>query len=148
MAGVCHDQFMTEHDRVHPDTLTTIMPFLSFIGVQALTVTPAEVVLRLEWHPDRCTAGGIMHGGALMALADGAGAWCAFLNLPDGAAGTTTIESKTNFIRGVANGHVDAHATILHGGRTTIVVDTELRNHENRLVGRVTQTQAVLMPRG
>jgi uncharacterized protein (TIGR00369 family) len=82
-----------------------------------------------------------------MALADGAAAWCAFLNLPEGSSGTTTIESKTNFLRAVAGGGVEARSTILHKGRTTIVVDTELRDDEERLVARVTQTQAVLTPR-
>jgi uncharacterized protein (TIGR00369 family) len=127
--------------------LAAIMPFMALMGVEAHTVSPELVVLRLDWRPEVCTSGGILHGGALMALADGAGAWCAFLNLPEGATGTTTIESKTNFLRGVSSGYVEARATILHAGRTTIVVDTELRNAEDRLVGRVTQTQAVLSPR-
>jgi uncharacterized protein (TIGR00369 family) len=138
---------MTEPDPALTATLAGLMPFMATIGAQAVTVGPELVVLRLAWHPDRCTAGGILHGGALMTLADGAAAWCAFLNLPTDASGTTTIESKTNFLRGVSQGHVDARATVLHKGRTTIVVDTELHNDEGRLVTRVTQTQAVLMPR-
>jgi uncharacterized protein (TIGR00369 family) len=139
---------MSEIDQKQTASLTSLMPFMATMGAQAVTVTPELVVLRLDWRPEVCTAGGILHGGALMALADGAGAWCAFLNLPDGASGTTTIESKTNFLRGVSSGYVEARATILHAGRTTIVVDTELRNESDRLVARVTQTQAVLMPRG
>lgn len=85
-----------------------------------------------------------MHGGALMALADTAGALCAFLHLPDGAAGTTTIESKPNFLRAVREGHVEAIARPLHTGRSTIVIDTDLRHAEGRHVARTTQTQAVL----
>ena len=79
-----------------------------------------------------------------MALADAAGGVCAFLNLPERATGTTTIESKTNFLRAVRAGHVTATARPLHAGRRTIVVDTELRDDEARLVARTTQTQAVL----
>jgi 1,4-dihydroxy-2-naphthoyl-CoA hydrolase len=127
--------------------LGAMMPFMAHIGAQAMSAERDLVVLRLEWSPERCTAGGLLHGGALMTLADGAAAWCAFLNLPAEAAGTTTIESKTNFLRGVRDRHVDARSTILHRGRTTIVVDTELRDADDRLVARVTQTQAVLMPR-
>ena len=138
---------MTEPDTELTAVMAGIMPFMATIGAQAVTVSPELVVLRLAWQPDRCTAGGILHGGALMTLADGAAGWCAFLNLPDDASGTSTIESKTNFLRGVSHGHVDARATVLHRGRTTIVVDTELHNVEGRLVARVTQTQAVLMPR-
>ena len=78
-----------------------------------------------------------------MALADTAGAWCAFLNVPQDAA-TTTIESKTNFLRSVRSGTVEATARPLHVGRSFIVVDTELRDGDGRLVARVTQTQAVL----
>jgi uncharacterized protein (TIGR00369 family) len=85
-----------------------------------------------------------MHGGALMSLADMAGAVCAFLNLPPGATGTTTIESKTNFLRALRDGYVEAVATPLHAGRSTLVVDTELRDADGRLVARTTQTQAVL----
>ncbi|TMM10202.1 MAG: PaaI family thioesterase [Actinobacteria bacterium] len=103
-----------------------------------------EVRAQLAWSEDRCTAGGILHGGALMGLADNVGGFCAFLNLPDGAGGTATIESKTNFFGPVRGGHVHAVARPLHTGRRTIVVDTELYDDAGKLVARVTQTQAVL----
>ena len=77
-----------------------------------------------------------------MALADTSGAWCAFLNLAEGAS-TTTIESKTNFLRAVRAGHVTAVSRPLHVGRTTVVIDTEVRDEDERLVARTTQTQAV-----
>ena len=77
------------------------MPFTAVLGATALKVGPDEVVLRLDWDATRCTSGGLLHGGALMALADAAGGWCAFLNLPDGATGTATVTSATNFLRPV-----------------------------------------------
>jgi len=86
-----------------------------------------------------------MHGGALMALADSIGAYCALINLPPGA-GTATIESKTNFFRALREGYVEAVSTPLHVGRTTIVVQTDLHDGEGRRVARVTQTQAVIVP--
>lgn len=98
----------------------------------------------MEWAPERCTTGGVLHGGALMALADSTGAYCAVLNLPPGA-GTATIESKTNFFQAVREGFVDAVSTPLHVGRTTIVVQTDLHDNQGRRVARVTQTQAVLL---
>ena len=113
----------------------------------ALTsAAPERVAGALDWSPDRCTAGGLLHGGVLMSLADTLGALCAFLNLPEGA-GTSTIESKTNFFRGVRSGTVHAVATPLHAGRSTVVVQTELRDDENRLVALTIQTQVVLAPR-
>lgn len=119
------------------------MPFMALIGAEALSATKEEVRLRLPWRDDLCTAAGVLHGGAVMTLADGTGAWCAFMNLPAGAT-TTTIESKTNLMRAVTGGHVEAVARPLHAGRTFIVVDTELRNADGKLVARTTQTQAVL----
>lgn len=124
--------------------LHATMPFTALLGAIALVSSPTEVRLRLDWDPTRCTAGGLMHGGALMALADSAGGLCAFLNLPEGATATATTTSATNFLRGVRSGHVEAVATPLNVGRTVIVVDTELHDADGRLVARVTQTQAVL----
>ena len=79
-----------------------------------------------------------------MALADNIGALCAFLNLPAGAEGTTTIESKTNFLRAVRSGYATAIARPLHVGRRIIVVESDVVDDEKRLVARVTQSQAVL----
>jgi 1,4-dihydroxy-2-naphthoyl-CoA hydrolase len=123
--------------------LHTTMPFMAVIGAETVRADPSEVVLKLDWDASRCTAGGILHGGALMSLADGAGGWCAFLNLPSGA-NTTTLESKTNLLRAVREGTVTAAARPLHIGRSVIVVDTELRDNADRLVARTTQTQMVL----
>ncbi len=126
--------------------LHATMPFTAVLGATALRVGPGEVALRLDWDATRCTSGGLLHGGALMALADAAGGWCAFLNLPDGATATATVTSATNFLRPVTGGHVEATARPLNVGRTVIVADTELRDAEGRLTARVTQTQAVLRP--
>jgi 1,4-dihydroxy-2-naphthoyl-CoA hydrolase len=126
------------------EQLAGSMPFFELIGAELVEASAAEVRGRLAWDESRCTAGGLLHGGALMALADGCGGVCAYLNLPEGAAATATIESKTNFLGAVRSGTVHARSTPLHAGRRTVVVDTELRDDEGRLVARVTQTQAVL----
>ena len=120
------------------------MPFAGLLGLEVVAASPEEVRARLDWDESRCTAGGILHGGALMGLADSAGGLCAFLNLPDGATGTATIESKSNFFRPVSEGHVEATSRVLHQGRSTIVVETELRDAQGRLAAKVTQTQAIL----
>jgi len=122
------------------------MPYAGWLGVVIDEAAPERVVGGLDWSDERCTAGGVMHGGALMSLADSIGAACAFLNLPDGAA-TSTIESKTNFFRGAGSGRVTATAVPVHVGRTTIAVQTELRDDAGRLVALVMQTQAVVAPR-
>lgn len=136
---------MAEPSTVDPAQLAALMPFAAHCGVELLAASADEVRGRLAWAPERCTAGGVLHGGALMLLADTVGATLAFLNLPEGA-GTTTIESKTNFLRGVGEGHVEGVARPLHVGRRTIVVTSELRDAEGRLAAVVTQTQAVLGP--
>lgn len=122
----------------------TLMPFASTLGARLTASGPEEVRAILAWSPGLCTAGGIMHGGALMALADSTGALCAFLNLPDGSTGTTTIESKTNFMGAVRDGSVEAVSRPWHVGRTIIVVGTDLTSSSGRLVARVTQSQLVL----
>jgi 1,4-dihydroxy-2-naphthoyl-CoA hydrolase len=101
----------------------------------------------LAWAEERCTAGGIMHGGALMGFADTLGGLCAFLNLQEGAT-TATIESKTNFFRAVREGTVTGAARPLHVGRSFIVVQTDLTDDDGRRVAQVTQTQAVLTQGG
>jgi 1,4-dihydroxy-2-naphthoyl-CoA hydrolase len=123
------------------------MPFAAYLGVESVSGTATEMRARLAWDERRCTNAGTLHGGALMGIADVLGGIVAFLNLPEGAAGTTTIESKTNFLRPVRSGFVEAVSRPLHCGRTTVVVDTELFDPEARLVARVTQTQAVLYRR-
>jgi 1,4-dihydroxy-2-naphthoyl-CoA hydrolase len=128
------------------DALLGMMPFAAVLGIEQVDATRELVTGRVRWSEGRCTSFGVLHGGVLMSLADSIGAFCAVLNLPEGA-GTSTIESKTNFLRAVRSGCVEARARPLHVGRTTIVVDTELYDDQERLVGRVTQTQAVLAPR-
>jgi uncharacterized protein (TIGR00369 family) len=123
------------------------MPLCAALGMRATALDAERVVLHLDWRPELCTGGGLMHGGALMALADAAGGACAARNLPAGSAGTSTIESKTNFIRGVTEGTVTVGTAPLHVGRTTIVVESVLHDDAGRLVAKVTQTQAVLWPR-
>jgi 1,4-dihydroxy-2-naphthoyl-CoA hydrolase len=123
--------------------LVAQMPFASALGVEVEQASKDEVRGRLDWMTEHCTAGGVMHGGALMSLADSLGAICAYLNLPEGAS-TATIESKTNFFRGVREGHVDGVSRPLHVGRTSIVVQTELADAAGKPVAVVIQTQAVL----
>jgi uncharacterized protein (TIGR00369 family) len=128
------------------DFLQETMPLAGTLGIRTIVSTPAEVRARLDWSEKLCTSGGVLHGGALMALADTTGGACAFLNLPEGASGTTTIESKTNFLRAVREGYAEAVSKPLHAGRTIIVVDTEVFDASGRLVSRTTQSQAVLRP--
>src|SRR4029077_17416137 len=126
-----------------PQALAAAMPFAVAIGVEVTGATAEEVRGRLAWSADRCTSAGVLHGGALMTLADTLGAICAFLNLTPGA-GTSTIESKTNFFAAVRSGWVEGVTRPLHVGRRTIVVQTDVRDENGRRVAQVTQTQAVL----
>ena len=114
------------------------MPLCETLGVVGHEFGRDRVVHGLAWRPELCTSNGLLHGGAVMALADSAGAGCAFANLPDGAVGTSTIESKTNFLGAVTSGGVTATATVLHRGSTTIVVETEVRDDAGKLVAKVT----------
>ncbi|HTM85467.1 MAG TPA: PaaI family thioesterase [Mycobacterium sp.] len=134
---------MAEDTANSPTDMIALIPFAATLGITAGETTPQRVTATMAWAAERCTAGGILHGGALMAFADTVGALCAVANLPAGA-GTATIESKTNFFRAVRAGAVTATSTPLHVGRTTIVVQTDLTDDRAKPVARVTQTQAVL----
>lgn len=128
-----------------PEELVAEMPFAVTAGVVLDDATPAGVTGHLDWHPDRCTAGGVLHGGALVTLADSVGAVLAFLLLPADATGTATIETKTNFTGPVRQGRADATAVPVHAGRSFVVVQTEVRA-AGRLVALTLQTQAVQRP--
>jgi uncharacterized protein (TIGR00369 family) len=136
---------MTEPTQVDLEAVVAMMPFARSAGVVVAAATPGEVMGYLEWAPERCTTAGVLHGGALITLADSVGAVCAVLNLPPGAT-TSTIESKTNFFRGVRNGRVHATARPLHVGRSVIVVQTDLRDDVGKAVAMTVQTQSVLRP--
>jgi len=127
--------------------LVAMMPFTAGLGVVLDAAAPDEVRGRLAWAPELCTTGGLLHGGALMALADSLGGICAFLNLPPGAR-TATTSSATVFTRAVRDGEVTAVTRPLHVGRTVIVVQTDLSDSTGRRVAQVTQTQAVLTGTG
>ena len=119
------------------------MPFAVATGVEIERAEATEVVGRLPWAPERCTAGGLLHGGALMTLADSIGAVCAFLNLPPGAS-TSTAAATTSLVRGLRAGAAHAVARPAHVGRSFILVNVEITDDDGRLLAQTSQTQAVL----
>ena len=131
-------------DTAATEMIQGLVPLAVTLGITADTAGPEEVVLSLDWAPGLTTGGGVLHGGIVMALADTSGAVCAFLNLPEGAGGTTTIESKTNFLAATRAGTVKAHSRPLHIGRRVIVVETEIRGEGGKLAAKTIQSQAVL----
>jgi 1,4-dihydroxy-2-naphthoyl-CoA hydrolase len=122
--------------------LVALMPFAAELGLVLEEASADRVVARLDWAPRLCTAGGILHGGVLMSLADSAGALVTFLGLPEGAT-TATITSTTQLMRPVSGGAVRAVAVPLHRGRATVTAQTSLRDQAARLVAQTTQVQAV-----
>ncbi len=121
------------------------MPFAELKGVKFVEADKDRVVARMLVRPDLCTLHHTIHGGAIMALADSVGAAATVINLPADAKGTTTIESKTNFIGGAKEGAtVIATATPVHRGRRTQVWQTRLETEDGKLIAVVTQTQMVL----
>ncbi|MGJ5019662.1 PaaI family thioesterase [Bradyrhizobium oligotrophicum] len=121
------------------------MPFADLKGVTFTEASADRVVAQMQVRPDLCTLHHTIHGGAVMALADSVGAAATVINLPQDAKGTTTIESKTNFIGGAKEGTVvTATATPVHRGRRTQVWQTRVETQDGRLVAIVTQTQLVL----
>jgi len=127
-----------------PDAIR--MPFAELIGMKIISSAPERVTAEMTVRPELCTNPAVLHGGALMAFADSLGAYATFLNLRDGQ-GTTTIESKTNFLAPAPVGtKVTAECAAIHRGRRTMVWQTRIMSEAGKLIGIVTQTQMVLDP--
>lgn len=134
------DPIMLAHER-----LKDLLP--GMLGIEFIEIGAERVSARMRVRADLCTVGDILHGGAIMAFADTLGASATVADLPAGA-GTTTIESKTNFLRAAPkDSTVIGEATPLHRGRTTMVWQTRITSEDRKLIAVVTQTQMVLLPR-
>jgi len=130
------------------DTLARIkdtrLPFAELLGIEVISASPDKIVAEMTVREDLCTSPAVLHGGALMAFADTLGALGTIVNLPQGS-GTTTIESKTNFVAPAAVGtRIVGEATPIHRGRRTMIWQTRVSGQGGRLVALVTQTQLVL----
>jgi len=126
--------------RIRQETL----PFAELLGIEFISASPDKIVAEMIVREDLCTRPAVLHGGAVMAFADTLGATGTIVNLPEGA-GTTTIESKTNFVAPAPAGtRVIGEATPVHRGRRTMIWQTRILTPEGRLVALVTQTQLVL----
>jgi uncharacterized protein (TIGR00369 family) len=130
-------------DASDPAGLLATMPFAVHAGVVIDEVSRDAVVGHLDWAPERCTIGGILHGGALMTLADSLGAVAAFLHLPEGAS-TATVSSNTILMRPAGKGVVTGRSTVVNAGRRFITVQTELTDEAGKPISTTTQVQAVL----
>lgn len=120
------------------------LPFAKLLGIEFQSAAPDKIVARMLVRDELCTRPAVLHGGAIMAFADTLGAAGTVVNLPEGA-GTTTIESKTNFLAPAPAGTwVIGEATPIHRGRRTQIWQTRITKEDGKLVALVTQTQMVL----
>lgn len=120
------------------------LPFAELLGIRFTEANADRIVAEMTVRPDMCTRPDILHGGAAMAFADTLGAAATVVNLPEGK-GTTTLESKTNFLGPAAvDSTVTGECTPVHRGRRTMVWQTRITNEDGRMVALVTQTQMVL----
>jgi uncharacterized protein (TIGR00369 family) len=118
--------------------------FPGLLGLRFIEAAPECVKAEMTVRKEHCTMPDVLHGGAAMSIADTLGAIATFLNLPPGA-GTTTLESKTNFLRAAPIGSkVIAECTPIHRGKSTMVWQTRLTSEDGALIAIVTQTQMVL----
>lgn len=118
--------------------------FPGLLGMHLTEATPDLVKATIEVRPQICTAGDILHGGAIMAFADTIGAVATVMNMPAGAR-TVTLESKTNFLASAKVGtQVTGECTPLHRGKTTMTWQTRVLGENGKLLAFVIQTQLVL----
>lgn len=125
------------------------VPLSRTLGIVMVEAGPERIVAEMTVREEICTLGNTLHGGAMMSLADIAGATGAFLSLPEGAIGTTTTESKTNMISSPPVGtKVIATATPVHKGKTSQVWQTRIEREDGKLVALTTQSQLNMWPKG
>ena len=146
--GIGQSEAPTDRRRIRvsdldPSALVATMPFAVQSGVEISAASKEAVVGHIDWSEERCTIGGLMHGGALMTLADSLGAVAAFLHLPDGA-GTATVTSNTSLLRGLRGGRATGTSTVINAGRRFITVRTDVVDDDGKLLITTTQVQAVL----
>jgi 1,4-dihydroxy-2-naphthoyl-CoA hydrolase len=121
------------------------LPFAELLGIEFVSAAPDAVEARMVVRPDLCTLGGFAHGGAMMSFADTLGGAAAFANLPAEAKGTTTLESKTNFIAGAPAGStLIGRCALVHRGRRTQVWQTRIETEQGKLIALTSQTQMTL----
>jgi 1,4-dihydroxy-2-naphthoyl-CoA hydrolase len=121
------------------------LPYAELLQIEIVEASKEKIVGKLKVRPEMCTGGHILHGGAVMSFADTLGAFGAMHVLPEGAQGTTTLESKTNFLGSAKEGEtVVGVCTPVHAGRRTSVWQTRITTEAGRNVALVTQTQMVL----
>lgn len=137
---------MTTEDERLREVAEAQPAFARFLGIELVSYSRERVVAELVVRAEHANRNGLLHGGAVMAFADNLGGTAASLNLPPGAR-TTTLESKTNFLRAIAVGErVRAECLPIHRGRSTSVWQTTVTDEEGRTAAVVTQTQMVLRP--
>jgi 1,4-dihydroxy-2-naphthoyl-CoA hydrolase len=125
-------------DRINANPL----PFAQLLGIEFISAEGDSLVARMLIRPELCTIGGIAHGGAIMSFADTLAAAAAFISLPAEARGTTTVESKTNFVASAPAGStVIGRATLIHRGKKTQIWQTLVATEDEKLVALIVQTQ-------
>jgi 1,4-dihydroxy-2-naphthoyl-CoA hydrolase len=125
-------------DRINANPL----PFAELLGIEFISAEADALAARMLIRPDLCTIGGIAHGGAIMSFADTLGAAAAFISLPVDAKGTTTVESKTNFVASAPAGStVVGRTTLIHRGKKTQIWQTLVATEDEKLVALIVQTQ-------
>ena len=130
---------------MNTEQLHQAMPFAKTLGLRLLSASADLVEAEMEVRPDHCTAGGIAHGGAIIALSDSLGGLGGFLALPEGAKGTTTIESKTNLLGAAKAGEtLLARCVPVQKGRRLQVWKTEISVKGGAVVALTIQTQMTL----
>ena len=118
------------------------LPFAQLLGIEFISAEGDSLVARMLIRPELCTIGGIAHGGAIMSFADTLAAAAAFISLPVDAKGTTTVESKTNFVAPARVGSiVIGRATLIHRGKKTQIWQTLVATEDEKLVALIVQTQ-------
>ncbi len=131
------------------DELNAMLPgtLPGLLGIVVDSHEPGRLTSHLDVRPDLLAPNGYLHAATVVALADTACGLATRALLPEGAAGFTTIELKSNFLGTVREGRVQTVATNAHAGRSTQVWDAVVSSGAGKTLALFRCTQSVLWPR-
>jgi uncharacterized protein (TIGR00369 family) len=105
-------------------------PYYQAMGMSLLEMEEGRAVLRVQIQPSQLNADGILHGGVLPAIADGA-MGNALRTLHGSAAQVLTAEVHLHYLRPVSGGALIADGRVVRSGRRLSFAEVEIRGETN-----------------
>ncbi|WP_304136867.1 PaaI family thioesterase [Mesonia mobilis] len=114
------------------------------LEIEFIDVGKDFLVAKMPVTPKVHQPDGVLHGGAMVALAESVGSAASFIFLDGEHFYIRGIEISANHVKSIASGEVFARAEFIHKGKTTQVWDIKIRDVEENLISAVKLTTIAL----